>query len=722
MKLRKAEAARLHAVVIDPEQPVRMGKSRYLASKETDDAAYRRLSEMSQTIFTAFSLCLLDNECINIRTCKALANRGRLRKYVEQALVASRAVKEFSSEDEEDQWLEAIFLLVDYISAVIARLVSQMATGPFWIENVLAVLVARVAKMKFLLCDIVASASRAVLSGDEALEASKQDQDASADLEDADDECEEALRILDASRKDGLTSDEEAEVVSFCINQNKFRSGLNTAFRYILQSLRLMNLSGLPSTTYEMCLVAYKIGFEDFKTVLYQDRDLEYSASSDLDILNTTQVAMVILDQALGELQETNNRPVGPEDKTIVEWKYCEDADIQPASDQAQFQPKSMPLYTLADVVTAMVPLVVTSPIFLSSFTNFRTMMALTGNAQEVVQTSQGTQFSAFCRLYTREFDKEAESRKVMRLSEAFRNGRFSFCQLVLDEKASGRLWPMLCGSSPGRGRAVANKDVADEAKKALDRCCQKMDRWVVDRTSVTVPSRRYVSTVMLIAMVLCGGGLGLGFTVGERISGVDPFDLASYNWVLAAFFILACKAVRVESWAWSDFLRWRVRCRSVSELAATTSVDDQVIIARLLHDDCGDGILQTSGPFNSVFRRQTGEGQGFSIDRPIHLATLTLSGLTLLKVVTPRGNAVVCLDHRRGTDLATVLHQGGQDKQRLVCDDVSQRIKDNGGTMHWKDWLGPRQTKLHLTKAEHFKWKRVQGLYDFEKEDVVFM
>lgn len=34
--------------------------------------------------------------------------------------------------------------------------------------------------------------------------------------------------------------------------------------KHILLSLRSLNRSGLPSTTYEMCAVAYEIGFEGF--------------------------------------------------------------------------------------------------------------------------------------------------------------------------------------------------------------------------------------------------------------------------------------------------------------------------------------------------------------------------------------------------------------------------------------------------------------------------
>ena len=73
------------------------------------------------------------------------------------------------------------------------------------------------------------------------------------------------------------------------------------------------------------------------------------------------------------------------------------------------------------------------------------------------------------------------------------------------------------------------------------------MKDWVVDETSVTISVRFYVSSVMLAAVILGLGGLAIGFTVGERIEAVDPFNISSYAWTLAAFVILICKSILVE-------------------------------------------------------------------------------------------------------------------------------------------------------------------------------
>jgi hypothetical protein len=164
------------------------------------------------------------------------------------------------------------------------------------------------------------------------------------------------------------------------------------------------------------------------------------------------------------------------------------------------------------------------------------------------------------------------------------------------------------------------------------------------------------------------------------------------------------------------SFLHCRVRCRSVSELEAVTGIRAQMIIAKLLHDESGGGILMTKGPYNSVFLRRSNEG--FSIDRPISTTTMLMSGLTPLKVVTPRGLAMVCLDSRRGTRLRVVGHQANSEDQYLVCEDVNrlQKLAREGNKAPEKG----RCVRLPLQLSKDLKWKRVLGVYD--ASNVVFV
>ncbi|KAF6812826.1 hypothetical protein CMUS01_12969 [Colletotrichum musicola] len=219
----------------------------------------------------------------------------------------------------------------------------------------------------------------------------------------------------------------------------------------------------------------------------------------------------------------------------------------------------------------------------------------------------------------------------------------------------------------------------------------------------------------MAVAIIFAGGGLAIGFSVGERINGVDPSNLATYLWVVAAFIVLIGKSMHVKEWSWNDFLRRRVRCSSVSEVHSITDIDPQLIIAKLLHDERGGNVLKIRGPYNSVFLSRSTEG--FSIDRPISSSTLLLSGLILLKVVTAKGHALVCLDSRRGTELRVIGHNADS-KESLFCENIDRLrapVNDSRGfrnlNNHKERAAG---AKLPFTRGTGLKWKRVLGIYKF--------
>lgn len=698
------EAERLLHFAKDPKILLRFSDQTFF--KEGDEKGYNDLSRLSERIMGAISVCLLDNECINIEYCSKLSSRDKLSKLIQQVIVGQ------TSEVETEDSLEAMYSLIDYISAVLARLITQTAAGDYWQTNLLGVLAKHVTKIKILLLDMHTNVAIVVRASEAALDKSQSSGRVSLSALDDEEDCEEALRIINANRKEGLTSAEDAEVASYCVNQTKFRSGINQALRYILVSLRCLDRSGLPATEYEICAVVYETGFEGFKVcpfqtspqflmqfltalslqaLLFQDRDQEYSATSDLDTLNTAHSAFSILNETVLQLAEANRAEYRCNLETTVDWAFADSGGASGLDlDSLLKHKRRLPLKSMEDIITVMVPLVTTSPVLVANFTSFRTMMALTGNVKDVVRPYAEGQFNAFFRVNAGQIDNK-QRRGVLHLSQAVLDRCFSRCRLM-----TGKLEP-------------------DDAKlsQKFDKLTRHMDTWVIDEISVTVQCGWYVWPVIIAAVALAGGGLAFGLSAGQLITGVDPSNIAMYTWVLAAFIVLICKSVMVNDWTWSDFLHRRVRCFSVSELEAVTKINPQLIMAKLLHDEGGGSLLKTRGPFNSVFMNRSSDG--FSIDQPIDINTILLSGLTLLKVVTPRGHALVCLDSRRGTDLKVVEHQGNQSKEFLVCEDVNQsqqRAKEGNGS-------GGQKQRLQLTRTSNFKWKRVQGVFVMDSEFV---
>ncbi len=268
------EANRLHYFVQNPTSAVCFENRTYFTTG--DEAGYKALSTLAERILTAISLCILDNECINVRYCRRLSSRSKLQKLIQQAQVAAEdehggeladsACEHEATERRREQ--DALFDLINYISVVLARLITQTGTGKFWQSTVLCALAKRVAKIKILLLDLPSNARVAAQNGESVLDQSRDSGSITATIIDEEEECEEALRIIDADTKDGLTSVDEAQVASYCVNQNKFRSGMSSALRAILMSLRCLNRSGLPTTTYEICGLAYETGFQGFKVCL----------------------------------------------------------------------------------------------------------------------------------------------------------------------------------------------------------------------------------------------------------------------------------------------------------------------------------------------------------------------------------------------------------------------------------------------------------------------
>ncbi|KAK1948917.1 hypothetical protein LY78DRAFT_732495 [Colletotrichum sublineola] len=176
------------------------------------------------------------------------------------------------------------------------------------------------------------------------------------------------------------------------------------------------------------------------------------------------------------------------------------------------------------------------------------------------------------------------------------------------------------------------------EAEIKLKKLERTVRSWVIEEKVIVVMLRAFVVKIMALCGALVVGGILAGILLGERLQGVDPFNITTLAWVLAGFIILVAKSLFVSEWPWRDFLRGRVPCRSVSELHTVTGVDEQDIMEYLLAKEPYT-ILITKGPFNRTFTRRSNEG--FSIDAKMELHTLVASGIIVLKVATQMGPAL---------------------------------------------------------------------------------
>ena len=463
---------------------------------------------------------------------------------------------------------------------------------------------------------------------------------------------------------------------------------------------RLRGISKLTRTSfnrYEISAIVYETGFERFNTLVFQDQNHNFSGTAEPLVIRCASTVLQILDSTARHIQTREQRLAAsngihdPDPQSVgaqITWSYFVDkGDACHFPEETTTHLSRLPLRTMNNVVSILIPLIFANPALVNQTSAFLTLTAginaiiLAKDTDDVVLPRNSHRISASFCLDTEEYRAAQRSRgpKAPRsLSNSFirqngllagekvakigRTSSFPFAALAM--KPTQNKMPKfanvatLAASSAAASQeksgeeAFMSVDRIRKRQQELDAASSKMQGWVLEEKGVMVKCRAYVSTVMLICVLLVAGGIAVGVTVGDRIPGVDPFNVTTYCWVLAAFVVLVAKSARVHEWPWNDFLYGRVLCKSVSELSSVTGIHEQLIVAYLLqHEETS--FLETRGPFNAVFRRRSEDG--FSIDRPLSLWTLLLSGLIMIEGRSLKGLELVCLDLRRGTHFDSV-------------------------------------------------------------------
>jgi hypothetical protein len=244
------------------------------------------------------------------------------------------------------------------------------------------------------------------------------------------------------------------------------------------------------------------------------------------------------------------------------------------------------------------------------------------------------------------------------------------------------------------------------------------MDTWEIAEDTVTIECRVYVRIIIAIAVIIVGGGMAVPFAVGTRIRGVDPFQIAAYSWVVAAFITIIAKSRYVSEWPWHDFLRGHVICSSVKDICDVTRIDSQMVLLYLLLEE-SMSTLRTKGPYNGMFTRKTEGSDGFAIDEAVQISTMLASGFIILKVLNEFGEHLICLDVRKGSKGKAPLLK--ELDEHLACLDfdkdadenvLAQESLNNGQIVKrlGDDTKGFKRVKrLQMVK---FRYNKVLGLY----------
>ncbi|KAK8102111.1 hypothetical protein PG984_015257 [Apiospora sp. TS-2023a] len=267
------------------------------------------------------------------------------------------------------------------------------------------------------------------------------------------------------------------------------------------------------------------------------------------------------------------------------------------------------------------------------------------------------------------------------------------------------------------------------------DKHRKKSEGWIISDNSVTVKRPWYVIGVLLFC-----AGVALAFTVPMGLKGGDPFQYFYCTTAAIGMILFMAKSVWMSDWPWDDFLRGRIVCHSVSEVAAVSRMDAQIVLLKLL-DHARVSRFNTQGPFNILFRHldkrlaQDGGPEeemrekdnmtrimlagaakaeprsqllkdllsdagifsgGFSIEKPIELRTLQASGFLVLKVAGYDGEHLVCLDARKD-ETVDFMERNGENAV-LSCPKLPVVRKG--------------ETPIMYLSENRLEWARLLGVY----------
>ncbi|KAM0545762.1 hypothetical protein ACHAPJ_011186 [Fusarium lateritium] len=361
---------------------------------------------------------------------------------------------------------------------------------------------------------------------------------------------------------------------------------------HIFKDLNTRNTRGRETDEFEISAAIFATGSESLPTIAYQNRLGHISGSSSgvavgmahrvIDLLVNTATAMEISPRQ--ELQIKTGRST----LSIRRGK---------AGPEQPYELKSM-----ADIISVMIISSCMDPCITEDMVKLCNSIRVTHVLSKVYGAAQG--YAAFTSLHNT--FAQIDPRPLQRsrpLSDYLElNGR----SRASPELRESENTPWQCNFD-----AIKELDLRT-SESIRRRVSASVRRWAVEEHAISVSCLPYTVSIMSGCTVLVLGGLLAGFLVGSRIDGVDPFNLTMFAWIIAGFIILVSKSVRVAEWTWRDFLKGRVTCRTVRELASVTNLDEQDIIMHLLASEKQIPLV-LRGPYNNVFSN-TG-ADGFSVD-----------------------------------------------------------------------------------------------------------
>lgn len=595
--------------------------------------------------------------------------------------------------------------LVDYVTETVARLLCESFTSDEvdWVSIVITVLAKYSTKLKFLSSELPTYGVQAL----------GRHSDIRRDLgyypltaaENPSEICLDAT--LDVRHRDtNLNSTRgpgDRYIATYTSDMSAISNWLFRLLWNIFSDLNTRNTRNRQTDEFEVSAVVFPAGSRGIPTITFQNR-LGYISGS------SSGVPVGMFRRAFGLLLNTAFNIQTNSNQAIASTRALSRLSIQGRGST------SVEVRTMAEVISVMVISSCMDSSVTDDMVRLCASLRVSHILSRIYDAAQG--FTGFVSLYNTLSRKDLASlRRSLPLSD------------YLDSNGNYRLPPQL-GQVERNSRqhdleairAVEEQIPASKRKRVSD----SASKWAIEEHAVSVSCLPYTLSILAGCAILVLGGLMAGFFVGSRIDGVDPFNITMFAWIVAAFIILVSKSIRVGEWTWRDFLKGRVTCRTVRELANVTNLPEQNIIMHLLSSE-RETPLVFRGPYNNVFSNTRAEG--FSVDVKPTVGTLFASGLIVLEVLVESGSALVCLDLRpvvttidsdtEGSRHNLSIHGyqvvDGLRKQRMV-----HRQRKPCRVLACKDPpLQDETEKDILFRKQVLHWEKIIGVYNRPEQSV---
>ncbi|KAG5772036.1 hypothetical protein H9Q72_001649 [Fusarium xylarioides] len=469
---------------------------------------------------------------------------------------------------------------------------------------------------------------------------------------------------------------------------------------HILKDLNSRNTRNRHTDEFEVSSVVFATAAQCISAVTFQSRLGHISGSSSGVAVGMARRAIDLLLNTAATIERSMQEP--------GLWMGISTLSIKAGDSGSQ---QDVNLRSMADLISVMVISSCMDPSVTDDMVRVCESLRLSHILKRIYDTAQG--YTAFVTLYNTLSTDQPQLRRSQPLSD------------YIDSNGANPVSPQFSQAEENVRKNDFEAILAVEQQiSALTRkqIWDSASKWAIEEHAISVSCLPYTLSIMSGCAILVLGGLMAGFFVGSRIEGVDPFNLTMFAWIIAGFIILVSKSIRVGEWTWRDFLKGRVTCRSVRELANITNLPEQNILMHLLSSE-REAPLVFRGPYNNVFSNTGAEG--FSVDVKPTVGTLFASGLIVLEVLLESGSGLVCLDIRphvtavnsgtgeSGYDLEMISH--GSSRQRMV-----HRQRKQCRVLACKDPPLPDETdKDILFRQQLLHWEKIIGVYNRPTQSV---